>query len=581
VAKIKMRKELIIEKAVEVFGNINQKIKSLIDCSAKDFDTLNQSFKEYHTTIKDLTEKATLLFKNAAELPIEKIDKQLTTADSMLGKYKNSYTNLLEIDRFVINLINETAYSYLYFNNLKQNISTLKLLTTNLQLEPNYRKLYKNLLVTINNLSESCHKFDREFQLSENQIKAGVELIDQIKNQYFSTIFQSMELVQKNLTELISKKAICSDYDKLMVELLTRKSISSSEIITNLQFQDIVRQKIEHVQFVHEELLKQLQDFYHTQKKGLKNKFELNLEIILQIRNIGSLQAAQLVHANSEYQKAVKNITEKFGDLDLILDETLRLLTIFITSGDSMENYFYKEFEKGLSSYKQNAETFKYSHSDLHLFFSELIKKTESFYCVESNFISSLNNFKSIFDELKKIKENQEPNIHGIDTVSQILINFDEFKNTSNNLCKILTRNKSEVLNKLVPSVSNYFSGLDIVFNDTNPFITAVYDLIPRELYSLINMKEFHSEKDLFATKFNINKVEYYTIFEKEVDAIISSLNQMINLINFDEIEGKIDTESLEQLKKLYTMKSERDVHNVFTGKTTEMKETENEIEFF
>jgi hypothetical protein len=581
VAKDKQNKETIIEKAVEVFGNINQKIKSLIDCSSKDFDTLNQSFKEYHTTIKDLSDKATLLFNKASQASEDKINKQLDIAEMISGNFKSAYTDLLDIERYMINLMNDTAYSNLYFNNLKQNISTLKLLSTNLQLEPYYRKLYINLITTVKSLSECCQKFGLEFQLSETQIKIGFEIIDQIKNLHFSGILQHIERLQKNLTELIAKKAVSSGYNEILEEIVSKKSKSSSEIITNLQFQDIVRQKIEHVQLAQAELLRQLNDYSHNKVASQKTKPEINLAIVLQIRNIGSLQAAQLIHANIEYQKAVKKITEKFGEMDFILEETLRLLNLFNSLGESIEEYFYKPFEKELHAYNQATNLFRISHIELHKVFNELNAKAENFYSAENNFNKSLASINSIFDELKKLKEIHEPEGHSIGTISQIIVNFDEFKNNSINLCKIQDRDKSEVLSKMIPAFKQYLSNIDGVLKESDTFINNIKGIVPDELYSLMNERNYFTDKDYYITKFNINQVEYYSIFEKEVDAIITNLNHLISQIDFTDIESKIDTKSLEELEKLYTMKSERDVHLKFMGQKVERKETENEIELF
>jgi hypothetical protein len=581
VAKSKVKKKLIIREAVAVFNKINQKIKSLIDCSARDFEILNLSFKEYHNTIKDLTDKATVLFKSAFLLPAGKINDELKRTEAIINSYKNAFVHIQDIDRQSINLINETSYSYLYFSNLKQNISTLKLLTTNIQLEPYYRKLYKNLLVTINNLSDCCQRFHHEFQQSEKLVKSGFEIIELIKNQHFTPFIQSIERVHKELSEMALKQSVCSGYNIIMDELLSRKSVSSSEIITNLQFQDIVQQKIEHVQFAHEELLKQLNDFYINKKEQVENKFELTLEIIFQIRNIGSLQAAQLVHANTEYQKAVKNITEKFGDLDVILDETMRLLNNFISAGESMEEYFYQEFDSFSSLYKESSEKIRHDNSALYKEFTELLSNTGNFNSAESSFTNSINKISSIFEELNNIKTTQKSNSGAVDTISQILVSFNEFRNNSNILCRILERNKLEILNKLIPAYARYFSIIESAIKDSNQLILDISEIVPKELNHRINKKNYIAEKDIYTTKFNISNVEYFKIFEKEVDEIITSLNFIIEQIDFNEVEGKIEPESLEKLKTMYTMRSERDIHALITGIKPEKRENESEIEIF
>jgi hypothetical protein len=581
VENIKLYSESILEQALKVFSDINLRINSLIDCSAKDFDTLNLSFREYHSTIKNLTENTNSLFNLIISLPDELIEQNLNLLKSIHNKFNNAYDHLLRIDLLMGRLSNESSYTHLHVNNLRQNICTLKLLATNLQLEPNFRNSYSDLIETISNLSNFSQKYDKEFQLNDKRIKAGIEITEQLKTQQYILVSKAIKKLELGLVNLNEKKSDCIMNNTLMHDLISKKSVSSSEIITNLQFQDIIRQKIEHVQHAHESLLEQLHDFYNNKKTILKQRPEVTLEIILQIRNIGSLQAAQLVHANSEYQKAIDTITSKFGDLDSILTETRQILGKFLPYSDSMKEYLYKDIEKGAATYELEFESFSDLNSSLNHMYTDLFRQDQKLSDLSNAYNNSLDKLNSIIEKLRFQKAEQLLNPNTVDTITQILANYNDFKKNTLDLNLILDKNKQEYVDFLQPTMHGYFKLLESIETDSINILSKIAGLIPEDIQKRTIEKKIFNEKELSGVKFNIGSTTYYEVFEKEVDVIIAGLNSLINQINFDEIENKVSTENLERLRKMYTMKSEREIHALFTGSKIVENEESSEIELF
>jgi hypothetical protein len=577
----KFNSEIILEQALVVFNDINKRINSLIDCSAKDFDVLNQSFREYYSTIKDLTENTHYLFNTIIELPHETINQNLISLDELMADYKKAYSTILNIDMYLVKSINDLSYSQLHINNLKQNISTLKLLTTNLQLEPAYRNSYSDLIEIINKLSICSQKFEKEFQLSDKRIKASYELIEQLKSQQFAVVLQSIKKLQKVISSLIAKKSDCLMYSTLLKELISKKSISSSEIVTNLQFQDIIRQKIEHVQHAHEALLEQLRNYYEDKKTIRKKQPEISLEIILQIRNIGSLQAAQLVHANSEYQKAVENITNKFGDLDYILSETLQILGKFLPYSETVETYFYKDLEKGISGYELEFDTFVDLNSSINYMYTDLIRQEQNLFLASDTFNYSYDSLNLTIEKLRLLRTSQFSNSTNIDTLSQIISCFDDFRRNALELKSMLDKNKQELSSILEPALKEYFDIINSVKEKSDQLVSSFVSFIPNAFHKNKINHRILNEKEINTNRFNIDNVGYYKIFEKEVDEIISGLNSLINRIDFDDIENKLGYENVERLKKNYTMRSEREIHDLITGNNVKEDQESHDIELF
>ncbi len=576
---IKQDPELIIEQAVSVFTNINDKINSLISCSAKDFDTLNQSFKEYHNSINFIIDKADLLFNSMTDLPDKKINQFLRLLETVQARLKKTYPFLMDTDRYILNLANDLSDIYLQYNITKQNLSTLKLLTTNIQLEPYYRREYKDLIADINDITNRCLDFSNEYFQLEHHFRAATDSVDQLKNQEFQAFLRSIERMHKSYSKLVAKKDICPDFHKKLKDLLSKKSLSSSEIITNLQYQDIVSQKIEHVRHAHKTLLSQLNEFYDKNRSSSKDKSEMILEIILQIRNIGSLQAAQLIHANSEYQKAVKIIIEKIGDLDNILDESLHLINLFLSSGTSIDEYLDIGIENELIEFKKSVVTFEGLSSNLYYLYRTLADSKSTYFFSEKSFFDIVESLSQKIESMRQSVARNELDNESVDTISQIIRSFNELQSNTKQLSLLIKKFRKLCVDAFLPVLDEFFKLLEYE-NRTN-LTEGIDNIVPGIYKDLIKEKAQINEKEIYARRYKITQVDYYKIFEKEVEVIIATLDKLIGKIDFGEIESEIPTESLEKLKKIYTMKSERDIHEKFTGVKIKRDEAENEIELF
>lgn len=90
--------------------------------------------------------------------------------------------------------------------------------------------------------------------------------------------------------------------------LLPRESKDSltylSNIITVLQFDDIVRQKLEHIQQTIVEIIEEL----HSIQQNTGNKSNQPIKYIYILPEITKLHAAQLLQTNRDYQKAITSI---------------------------------------------------------------------------------------------------------------------------------------------------------------------------------------------------------------------------------------------------------------------------------
>ncbi len=73
-----------------------------------------------------------------------------------------------------------------------------------------------------------------------------------------------------------------------------------------MQYQDIINQKINHIQKTHNNLYKETDRIFKLPKTFFNEK----AKFFIQIRDIAGLQTVQLIHIDKEYKTAVEGLGE-------------------------------------------------------------------------------------------------------------------------------------------------------------------------------------------------------------------------------------------------------------------------------
>lgn len=583
-ARENLNSKLILEQAIDVFNEVNTRIKSLLNCSIQDFVIMNKGFQEYHSKINELTDNTEYLFKGIINLSDELLSKQNKSFSSLSKELSEILESASNTNGGINQITKNISYALLYLNNLNQNISTLKLLITNIQLEPKFRNLYSELIELANALQKPSRNLSKEIQNTQVRIQSCCELFNDIRNNHFPSVIQSIDQNTDVIERLIAKKKFCVGYNKILKDLISKKSSCTAEIITNLQFQDIVQQKIEHVQHAQSLLLEKLQNYYIEEKTSPIISSQQIFQIFAQIRNIGSLQAAQLIHANSEYQKAVDIITSKFEELDDILSETIKILRSLSPKEYSNDRNSISELRKRLSYFELEFETLQEQNDKLEQMFIDFTRKGELLSNSREIMLHSIDECNKMINKLKDIS-------HTLTTDNKILKNpllqiITCFKDISQNSSKAntyLEKIRKKIDSNIIVKLNKHFAQFNTISKKISLITSDTHTSLPSNLKNDSSQRLVKNEAYLNDIKFDLTSIQYYSVFEKEIDEIISKINGLIENIKFDEIEKNIDLKSLYHLPELYTMNSEREVHQKMFGDGAKPKSTgdNDDIELF
>lgn len=569
---------------ISVFEEIDQKITSLQKCAHDDFYNLNDFFKKYFTDSKKLTKNALDFFEsfynNQAVVNINDIqeiaDKNKHTFNRLIEIVDHSVDDLGRISQDIDNL-------FLPVNNFRQDLMTLKLLATNLKIDnvadlnknrPDEQSKITDLISTLEHVSsifpDIGSKIKEIKEITEHSI-TDLKKNVQVKLHTFIKKTDEFNLIVNKI--LVKLKDAKNKTPKLTAKT---KEISGyiEQIITNLQYQDIIKQRIEHIQQTHQEIISKLVTLENDNKKV---NIHDQAKIFLQIRDIAGLQAAQLIHVNKVYQKALEVITQMFNELGRNIATIANVCSdFFIASAD------FKE--KNLNQTIDNLHIFGDSFSQINNISGHVnnvhAKIHRNFQYLEKFHIETQKIIRKINDTFQPViniqNENTGVNPSTLSKIQNLKLELSELSGK----IKLIISNSTKLTSKWANNrdIEKIRTSIDDISKIQQHKINNVIDFFDPFLKTSIKevLKNVSDSKELIKEiKKSSGTIKYYDYFEGVINVIIDDLNTINFKLENDLNESGLDkSDNLEHIKKRYTMESEHEIHR----QISEMKQMNEEI---
>lgn len=566
---------LSIQEITTIFGEIDDKIISLHSCSSEDFLTLNAYFKKYYTDSQNISTNAKNLFALITHVENkESLFKKLDEFQKCLQEVFQQYESYQE--QIIVSfdqMIQEMEQMFVTANNLKQDLMTLKLLVANLKLDIIVSSSSSEKMTQkandFNELIIQTKSFFIEFFKNSNEYKNLLKTTSSQLIQYRDRTIQHYSELQNEIkysTALLDKKYDeATQFVPLLSEITQNTSSSIAKIITNLQYQDIIRQKIDHIQQTHKEILREL--FEIKESDDHQTRMENHLKCYIQIRDIAGLQSSQLIHTNKEYQKAIEIITGKFLEVGREMTN-ISELCMQITGGMNNKSHFdeiREKFEKTSYLTELFAKSINFSKEKLvvaekqfdeiynnYMELSDFIKTIDKSInrAIDKQLPTEIENLESTIQQISNILNE----IHSINNLYQS--QFEKIYQFRNDISISNTKQVTKIKNLETNqnTLSGYFDGIIETLNNAN-----------EKIYKIISENQTLSQRISLDIKTSIEQIKYYDYFDKEIEEIISKLNEInLKLQNIDEAnENNLD---IDYLKKRYTMQSEHIIHDTISG---------------
>lgn len=596
----------LIENIIRIFSDIDEKIMALHQCSSDDFLSLNEHLKNNYQKAKMVSENTEAVIELISE---QGNDKFLREIDEIIEELKSIKSELDQSQDAAYVMVQRLAANlgllFVPIKNFRQNLMSLKLLLANLKLSNTYfsgaakgftDEELELLTRKIEKIKESCPVIEENiFNLREHLLNMS----DSQKTLLDRQIQQACKECEMFTSDI---KVLGTHHQENLIlgpkmQEITKKCFQSvGSIITNLQYHDIIRQKMEHIQQTHHKILADISgiDWEKQDEESQKKKHSY----ILQIPEISEIQIAQLLHTNKEYQNAIEKITKRMIQMGKDMAEISKLN--FSWGGYESEGVVVRlpqlkdRFALVIKLLGQLIEEFKKGYIEI-LSVTEVLKEISVKFLEVYDLDYSLEQLILSKFEASSFINSPEKEIA---TLSQQIVKLQADNHFEKNKVKRIFVEALHINKDLNGRISEYLFGGTLI-NRLKGIEQKGFDvfdalIVNQQKIEGIQADNFEKSQDIVVqSKHAVERVKYYDFFEKTIEEVIFELNTISKMMHGENIEAnEVDREAtLRQIEAYYTMKSERLVHNMVIDKNTygesnqlnsdENSEEGNDVEFF
>ncbi len=581
-----------LEEINNLFNDIDNKIIALMECSSEDFLSLNKRFKEFHADSKSLDELTQKLFnqiKSENNKPIleslEKVHEALFNHKVKNGEGYNHLANYLQ------SLSESLRNLQIPLKNYKQNLSAFNLIEANFSI--------KNIMENSDHNKaqiQVVHELIKNLKYKHLKLEQGILSLQQksakIKHALSSNVDADEKQTSRSLHKIYNSIVLFKEKHKQAIQYTSEVNAttkqtteSAAHIVTQLQYQDIIKQKIEHISSMHHDLISEVELLETSKLNGanIHNK----VKTFIRIRDVAGLQAAQLLHANSEYQKAIDIIAARFNEFSAHTNAKLNLCQKF-TQMPEQENKeslikvlgeFLKESKIIIANKIAENESIISMLESLQKDFKAVLRIFEKSVEINNEISKVIHTFSKEDTTINQLIELECETKEVLTTIYNTLFCKHEDCNSMHETFIIEHDNfiKSMKIKELSIEIENIYNGVVQMSNEVDKASSAITD------HGMLMNKKIDNA---------LGEIKYYDVFETSISQIINQLSEINYKLKPKDENGETDnSKNLDYLKKRYTMQSEHDIHNHMTGAreedsiATEEKNVgevdENDLELF
>lgn len=571
-----------VPEIVELFENVDLKIQALHQCSAEDFLGLNAKFKGFYKESKNVSKDASALLELFSRTKNDQLKNDLelcrTELEQSLVALKGQQSETLRIVRKLNDALEEYLFPLRHINN-EFSILNMELIAV----DAVYRSVSKenaayslrfnalireweNFVIEIVETKKLSQVFLQELSYSLNHIeliggrgiRSLVSLLDFVEQGKHLFEVKQRES-DENLPELRAKSDTCA------------KSIA--DVITSLQYQDIIRQKMEHIQQAHIKLLENLRQ---TDVLATEDAWT---SVLVQVRDISALQAAQLLATNKEYQAAIEAIAFHFRSIAKEMSAVASICRNTMSEDEHIRRTAISDL----------ADRFKRTDSLLARVLDvfpectrEVLFIRDGANTLQKRIDEHLKTFTTLSGRVEELlapfRDVKEAHFeHYLSQINEMLDTMHHNMET--------VRVHNQVIVNAVEGLGLYAQKLgesDLLWNYVQVNVRRAHALsehllsTEKESNSLLLNIEKTSRSICEETQSALAAVRYYDFFENVIAEIVKGLSAMSSRICAN-VDLSVHSDMTE-VRDLYTMESERKVHDQFTGNTSAAPEEEQAV---
>lgn len=387
------------------------------------------------------------------------------------------------------------------------------------------------------------------------------ERVTSIESRRASLIGQGNELTHSILTAVEEKNRLAAETTRTLSNRSNEITSSIGEIVTSLQYQDITRQQIEHVQVS----LVEISDELGSARAS--GRFERGTELLHVVGEVCRLQSAQLNNSRDELVAAIERILESL--LDVSKTVTSIALDMQDAAGATKQDggTVFFELEEAVSkisaTLSQEIATTREADRAIGSVLGEATEMSE--------LVSEINR---VGLEMKVIALNAGINATnvggGVPALEVIAGGTQELSKRVFNQTEALATGLSELIEssrRLAGAAPG--SDEDETMTQLHSLSRETSELLQRlqKLYEeiVIRLKDMESASHSLAADIGetASTVSVHIDSRQTIDEVVMLLSQIsMQIGSIAPFDGAVDNSYLKTLRERFTMQSERDIFN-------------------
>lgn len=564
-----------VEEIVSLFEDVDQKIQDLHQCSADDFLGLNAKFKNFYKESKSVSSDATTLLALFSHEQNEQLKEELTAGRTELQLSLDSMKEQQYETLRLVHDLGDAMSAYLFplrhinneFGILNMELIALEVSFRTALLQNNFDTV--GFQQMIRDWEEFVYDITETKKLSQSfleECEYSLHHIELIGGRGLRSLVTLTELTEQGLILFDAKQKESNQNLPAIRAKSDSVAKSIADVITSLQYQDIIRQKMEHIQQAHVKLLDDLQQI------DLDKSPNAWTQVLVQVRDISALQAAQLLATNKEYQAAIEAIALHFRTIAKEMTSVASICRSTMNDNDDREQRstitdLVDRFKRADALLARVLEVFPECSREVLLIrdgASMLQKRigghVETFFRLSTQVEVMLSPYR------KTLGRHFE----------HYMLQVDEMLSTMRrNMESVSVQNA--ILIKSIEGLGRYAKKLaesELLWDYVQLNVRRSHSLSERllnteqESNALLRKIETTCRSISDETQAALAAVRYYDFFENVIAEIVRGLSSMSS-----RICAEVDVAEhgdMSAVRDLYTMESERKIHDQFTGSNEE-----------
>lgn len=564
-----------VEEIVSLFEDVDQKIQDLHQCSADDFLGLNAKFKNFYKESKSVSSDATTLLALFSHEQNEQLKEELTAGRTELQLSLDSMKEQQYETLRLVHDLGDAMSAYLFplrhinneFGILNMELIALEVSFRTALLQNNFDTI--GFQQMIRDWEEFVYDITETKKLSQSfleECEYSLHHIELIGGRGLRSLVTLTELTEQGLILFDAKQKESNQNLPAIRAKSDSVAKSIADVITSLQYQDIIRQKMEHIQQAHVKLLDDLQQI------DLDKSPNAWTQVLVQVRDISALQAAQLLATNKEYQAAIEAIALHFRTIAKEMTSVASICRSTMNDNDDREQRstitdLVDRFKRADALLARVLEVFPECSREVLLIrdgASMLQKRigghVETFFRLSTQVEVMLSPYR------KTLGRHFE----------HYMLQIDEMLSTMRrNMESVSVQNA--ILIKSIEGLGRYAKKLaesELLWDYVQLNVKRSHSLSERllnteqESNALLRKIETTCRSISDETQAALAAVRYYDFFENVIAEIVQGLSSMSS-----RICAEVDVAEhgdMSAVRDLYTMESERKIHDQFTGSNEE-----------